>query len=485
MYFNRKINLLRKGLLKEEPLANKSFLIKAVIVLLLALFLNLVHADSIPTELSQTDSIPTELSQTDSIPTELSQTDSIPTELSQTDSIPTELSQTDSIPTELSQTDSISKELSQAEKSIGQLINRNFSTGTGFFISEKHFVTNLHVILAGHAISSADLIDESAFYIQQKESFGFLKVKKVLHISAIYDFALLEVETEVSNYLKLGELEKQEELHVFGYPGREFKRMIKKKEYPIRLEGFTYSFPVNHSDLPGASGSPVLNNQGEVVGLLSEGEGNLTMAIQPDILKDLIEGNLGSSCLDFIDIKSCINEEVKNLKNKSEQGHVLAQYKLGQEYLREYLAGKETEKSKEKAFYWYQESAKQAYAPAQSVLAGMYYKGIVIEDNKEKAFYWYQESAEQGYAPAQFELASLYYEEGLIEKAFYWYQESAKQGYAPAQFELAFMYHKGEVIEESKGEAIYWAQTSAKQGNAQAQYLLADTAFLSKPESLN
>ena len=483
MYFKRKINLLKKGFLKEEPLANRSFLIKAVIVLLLALFLNLVHANSIPKELSQTDSIP--------------------------------------------------KELSQAEKSIGQLVNRNdstetgffisendstetdffisenYSTGTGFFISEKHFVTNLHVILDGQSILLTDLMDESALYIQQKESSELLKVKKVLHISAIYDFALLEIETEVSNYLKLGELEKKEELHVFGYPGGEFKRMIKKKEYPIRLEGSIYFFPVNHFDLFGASGSPVLNNQGEVVGLLSEASGNLTIATQPDILKDLIEGNLGSSCLDFIGIKSCINEEVKNLKNKSEQGNALAQYKLAQGYLKD----QETEESKEKAFYWAQASAKQVFVPAQNLLAWMYYEGEGIEESQEKAFYWYQESAKQGDATAQYQLAWMYYEgegieenkekafywaqtsakqgdalaqyelawmyyEGEVieenkEKAFYWFKESARQAYAPAQYQLAWMYYEGEVIEENKEKALYWAQASAKQGSAPAQVMLA------------
>ena len=407
MYFKRKINLLKKGFLKEEPLANRSFLIKSVIVLLLALFVNLVHADSIP------------------------------------------------------------KELSQAEKSIGKLVQRNDSTGyftgigTGFFISEKHFVTNFHVIL-NSVIAGLDL------FIRQKESFELLKVKKVLHISAIYDFALLEIETEVSNYLKLGELEKQEELHVFGYPGGGFKRMIKKKEYPIQLEGFTYSFPVNHSDLPGASGSPVLNNQGEVVGLLSDGSGNLIAAIHHNILKNLIEGDLGLSCLDFINIISCIIEEVKNLKNKSEQGHALAQYKLAQEYLKD----KETEESKEEAFYWHQASANQAYAPAQYMLALMYYKGEGIEENKEKAFYWYQESARQGFSLAQYMLALMYYKgEGIEEnkeKAFYWCQESAKQGDALAQHLLAVLYYEEGVIEK----AIYWAQESARQGSVQVQDLL-------------
>ena len=439
MYFNQKINLLRKGLLKEEPLANKSFLIKAVIFF--SFIFQSCSSGFIPylSELPQAEK---------------------------------------SIEKSVDVNDSTLSDLSQAEKSIKKLVNVNDSTGyvlsegTGFFISEKHFVTNLHVILNNESILSAEPIDELVHYIHQKESSEYLKVKKVLHISAIYDFALLEIETEVSNYLKLGELEKQEELHVFGYPGGEFKRMIKEKEYPIQLEGSIYFFPVNHFDLFGASGSPVLNNQGEVVGLLSEGSGNLIIATQPDILKDLIEGDMGSSCLDFIDIKSCINKEVKNLKNKSEQGHVLAQYKLA----RGYLEDKEIEKSQEKAFYWYQASAEKGYALAQYQLARMYYEGKGIEKSKEEAIYWAQTSAEQGNVVAQSLLAGMYYKgEGIKEnkeKAFYWYQASAEKGYALAQYQLAGMYYEGEGIEESKEEAIYWAQASLEQGSALAQSLL-------------
>ena len=404
MFFKKNVSLLKKSSLKEKLLASHFFLMKAVVILLSVLSLNIVQADIIP------------------------------------------------------------RELSHAEKSIFKISDGSYF-GTGFFISEKHFVTNFHVI--------SDLDIENT-RLSQEESSEFLKVKEVLHISAIYDFALLEIEGEVSNYLKLGELETKENLYIFGYPYGMFKRIIKKKEYPIYTpEGFAYYFSVNHTKNRGASGSPILNDQREVVGLLTSGQDNIVGVIYPDILKELIQKDMGLSCLDFVDFISCMEAEIKNIKNKSEQGYAPAQFQLALMYYQ--VEG--TEESEEKAFYWFQESAIQGYAPAQFQLAWMYYKGEGTEEIKEKAFYWFQESAIQGYVQAQYMLALMYYKvegtEEIKEKAFYWFQESAIQGSVQAQYMLAWMYYKGVGTEEIKEKAFYWFQESAIQGYAPAQYMLA------------
>ena len=57
-----------------------------------------------------------------------------------------------------------------------------------------------------------------------------------------------------------------------------------------------------------------------------------------------------------------------------------------------YLNGRGVEKDEEKAFEWYEKSAKQNFAPAQSNLAWMYSNGIGVEKDEEKASEWYEKS---------------------------------------------------------------------------------------------
>ncbi|UZO06950.1 uncharacterized protein OCT59_027255 [Rhizophagus irregularis] len=77
-----------------------------------------------------------------------------------------------------------------------------------------------------------------------------------------------------------------------------------------------------------------------------------------------------------------------------------------------YENGEGTEKSLEKAFYWYQKAAENGEKEAMFNLASSYYNNYDVEkmeQNTEKAFYWYQKAAENGYERAMFNLANIYY----------------------------------------------------------------------------
>ena len=58
----------------------------------------------------------------------------------------------------------------------------------------------------------------------------------------------------------------------------------------------SYTFPVDHSDKGGSSGSPVLDEQGEVVGVASSGIYNLQGTIKVNYLVELIRGSIGMEC---------------------------------------------------------------------------------------------------------------------------------------------------------------------------------------------
>ena len=176
------------------------------------------------------------------------------------------------------------REVLDAETSVWKIYN-NESDGTGFFISPNRFVTNFHV-LHGLLRDTENLND---IHLSQKGNPNTLSIKKVVAVSTLYDLVLIETKETFQHYLNLSQnkIKTDEDLFVIGYPAGIFKKMKKVGEINYENDHF-FSFPVNHSEFEGASGSPVLNNQGQVVGVLSRGDVNLMFAIKINYLTDFI-----------------------------------------------------------------------------------------------------------------------------------------------------------------------------------------------------
>src|ERR1044072_4517366 len=92
-------------------------------------------------------------------------------------------------------------------------------------------------------------------------------------------------------------------------------------------------------------------------------------------------------------------------KKAAHNGNINAQFDLASLYKN----GEETERSLEKAFYWYHIAAENDFEAAQYNLALSYENGEGTEKNLEKVFDWYQKSAENGNIQAQYKLALLYH----------------------------------------------------------------------------
>ena len=358
----------------------------------------------------------------------------------------------------------------QAEYVQGSVwqIHNFISTGTAFSIGPNLFVTNFHAL---YLMLEEDIL--KSIVLDQKASFSRLKVKRIVAVSAPYDLAVFETEQNVTSYLSITENPPQpnKELFILGYPEGELKEM--KNTGKLIDNGHHYTVSINHSHLPGASGSPVLDKEGQVVGVVFRGSVNHLAVIQSKHLKGLIAGKIGLNCSDFINLAMCLKKEIENLKQIAGQGYAPAQYELAEMYYR----GERIEKNLELAFDWMKKSADQAYAPAQYVLAEMYYRGEGPEKDFELAFHWIKKSADQAYAQAQYNLALMYYKGERVEKdfelAFAWAKKSADQSYAPAQYQLARMYYRGKGTEKDMESAFDWMKKSADQGYALAQYILA------------
>ena len=347
-------------------------------------------------------------------------------------------------------------------------IHNIISTGTAFAIEPNLFVTNFHVLYF-----MLEKVTLESIVLDQKASSSRLKIKRIVAVSTLYDLAFFETEQNVTSYLSIAENPPQpnKELFILGYPEGELKEM--KNTGKLTGNGHYYTVSINHSHLRGASGSPVLDKERQVVGVLFRSSVNHLVVIKSKHLKGLIAGKIGLNCSDFINLAMCLKKEIENLKQNAEQGDAPAQYELA----RVYYDGKGTEKDLKLAFSWYKKSADQGYVPAQYGLALMYYNGEGTKKDMEFAFSWYKESAEQGDTLAQNGLAGMYYRGEGTEKdlklAFDWVKKSADQGYAPAQYALAGIYYNGEGIEKDLKSVFDWMKKSADQGYAPAQNGLA------------
>ncbi|MDE0151851.1 MAG: bifunctional trypsin-like peptidase domain-containing/SEL1-like repeat protein [Bdellovibrionales bacterium] len=374
--------------------------------------------------------------------------------------------------------------------------------GSGFFISPNLFVTNFHVLGA----IKHDNLDH--INLSKDDNDKTLSIKRIVSLSAVYDLALFEVESEVDSFLQIREhsLDETENIFVTGYRQRSLHTM-KATDNHIFYDENIYNFSVNYYDgLSGFSGGPVVDEQGQVVGIVFAGLDNYIFSINLMQLQTFIKEGVVLNCIDFV----CIEQEIERLEVKAKQGVSSAQFSLAMVY-KAGVGG--IEENLEQAFYWYKQSAKQGHTQAQYNLASMYRDGIGVdqdlkkafdlyhqianqgyihaqfnlsimyragkgvEPDVEQAFYWYEQAAEQGHAYAQFLLANAYeFGEGVerdLETAFYWYEQSAKQGYADAQFHLAVIYGTGELVKENLEQALYWYEQAAEQGHDQAQFIIA------------
>ncbi|PJD92749.1 MAG: endopeptidase IV [Legionella sp.] len=181
-------------------------------------------------------------------------------------------------------------------------------------------------------------------------------------------------------------------------------------------------------------------------------------------------------------------------------GSVDAAFLLGIMYDR----GIATEKSRDQAIHWYEQSAQN---PMSAFILGTYAaEGTGLAKNLEKAVNYLQFSVNQEFAPADFNIAVLKQQQGeaflpYLDKAvalglhragllladYYMtsasndqqlhqardlYERFAKQGDPNAQLKLGYMYEQGLGIPQDYNQALTWYTAAAEKGSYKAQYLL-------------
>ena len=284
----------------------------------------------------------------------------------------------------ISQGDSLTNNMKKSVWRVSNPLSSNFGTalsvGPNLFVMDFY---NMAEILKDNN-SIKDIV------LKQYHSSSQLTIKQIIRVSALYGLAFFETKENVTNYLNIAEFQPQhdDELFILGYSRGEFKAINKTGQSVD--EGDYYTFTIDHSNLDGITGGPVLNERKQVVGIVFGSIANMLDMIKSNHLKDLIKGNIGLKCSDFINETACLKREIENLTELANQGHNLAQENLALMYYK----GEGTAQDYELAFKWFEESAKRDSAFAQYLLALMYYKGEGAAQDYELAFKWFEESAE-------------------------------------------------------------------------------------------
>ncbi len=262
-------------------------------------------------------------------------------------------------------------------------------------------------------------------------------------------------------------------VYALGYPNGQLQEI---RQTGVLKEDYFFS---DNSDTGGASGSPVLNEAHQLVGVLYKQTETLYkqssynrriftniffMGLETlkSFIKDeyfLCEDNV-QEC--FKSLRESFEKNPQEVKRGKDSFNISEHLSKGGDLPR--------------AEWWLEKAAEQGYASAQYNLAVMYSKGEGVAQDKPQAIKWYEKAAEQGYASAQYNLAVMYSKgEGVAQdkpQAIKWYEKAAEQGDAPAQYNLAVMYSKGEGGKQDKPQAIKWLEKAVQQGFDPAKTIL-------------
>lgn len=372
------------------------------------------------------------------------------------------------------------------------------SLGSGFVVREGIIATNHHVIdgaTRGHIRP-----------VGQQERFT---IEGVVALDEEADLVLLAVNDLRAPALPIGDSDAigvGDDVYVIGNPqGLEGTFSTGIVSAVRDLDGFRLiqlTAPIS----PGSSGGPILNTNGEVIGVavatIKEGQ-NLNFAIPSAHLFALLQKREDATPLTGKSTTSqllpgpgpdlpepeepdvCIDE----LLEAAEDGDSEAMYELGIMY--EFGLGVHEDHSQ--AAHWYRSAAEarnddlfraivsetinvhryREAADAGSVgamfrLGIMYARGHGVPQDDREAVRWYRKAAETGDAGANLNLGIMYENgRGVVQnyrEAMRHYRAAAEAGLARGMHNLGRMYAEGRSLPQDDRAAVHWYMMAAKNG---------------------
>lgn len=304
--------------------------------------------------------------------------------------------------------------------------------GTAFAVGLRHFITALHVLLG----VPGGVDNLASITLMQEGNPVELHLNRVLAINVAHDLAYLETRERVADYLSpvyegglpLAAYETTDQLGdgltLVGYIDESLARQEGSGGI-IYEDVFSYALATAYPNLHGMSGSPVVNAEGKVVGVVHYAQHNMAFAMKIRYVAGLLSSENGTvTCTAFLALQACLSEGVRAVKARARQGDVLSLYALGSEHgeIRD------------------------------------------IEPDYVLSLDALRKVAEAGFAPAEYELGSHLSSQGRKEEAFAWVERSAMKGNPQAVYGLGRAYLIGYGTEKNERLGNAWLEKSRQQG---------------------
>ena len=281
--------------------------------------------------------------------------------------------------------------------------HKKFTTGTAFALSPTHFVTNAHnlrdlVIVAGVPIPGL-VVSQG-----RGATAVIRRIDRVLRLSEIHDLALFTAERKVGHWLRVApDSNHLTQLTAIGYPGGHHRRRMRQVGRASK-DSFEWEFelPVDVDDLGSASGSPVLDVHGRVVGVFFRADSNMAMTLSVEHLRAFgwqREGTDWVSC-GRRSFRLCHEAAVENVRERARQKDPIAQSRQWHLYKEGVIDGNIAVLDSLK------EAAAQGLRSAQFELAYAYHRGDFVVADRNMRDLWFRRAAEQDDSSAQYNLAA-------------------------------------------------------------------------------
>ena len=263
-----------------------------------------------------------------------------------------------------------------------------------------------------------------------------------------------------------------------GHPWGVLRQIVSEGKLE-NLHGDGGTWVCSLSSMPGNSGSPVFNEDKELIGISSRA----TYVIQPKAavddsrtwvvplhqLKKMIRSAEDGS--PFSPLAAAKEWEGRSRFWNAAEGKKASGLLMGQTFLSESYE----ERDPQKAAAIFLTEAEKGDAQGIYLLADMHYRGEGVLKDQEKALEMWKESADQGNAQAMFRLGTESDRGGVVPQnrteALKWYQKAAEKGDAAAMANTGVYYLNGWGTQRDFQQAEKWIRASAEKGNAFGQYV--------------
>lgn len=316
--------------------------------------------------------------------------------------------------------------------------------GSGFlFKSEGHLITNYHV-LGDAGMAKARMGDGREYNVKAivAEAREDDLIEAIIDIPSGGSRPLMPAASRA----KVGD-----QVLVIGSPLGVEKAISQGAVAVIgELPGYGRAIVHGAHSFPGSSGSPLVNMQGEVVGVESAG-----IPGRPDV----------NFALPLERLMTGLKPIYRQLKTPgSATGSTassMASAKTG---------------NQDDAFQQDRKLADAGDPAAQVRLAARYEDGRGVPRNCFEALAQYRRAAEQGSVQGQFNVGRMYYDGKCmgrnVGEAVRWLQKAADRGYPDAQAMMGNLCFNGEGVQRDRVRACMWIILAASQRNQEAMKLL-------------